>query len=279
MNKREYFFSQIALLVIGVLTLLAILFFSINLVIFIAYIPTLSFLGETVAEWGIWYFCIIPVIVIVSLIVIPVLSLLFCKFGSDKLYRIFRKLCNVILTVFITIAVFLAYICVSWNVFSYARTWSENNADIPFLLLLFLVPVFFVFFSKIKLRIPDYVGNTSLVVLMFPIINLLSLFMYDDQPMIGILLISTIFVAVWFFEQVLRDNDGKAALFSRILLTAISSLGAFVISSLAVRLVSGVITDKFSHGRFNSLLLTVSVLSLFVAYIVKINRNSKNLRR
>lgn len=275
MNKREYFFSQIALLVIGVLTLLAILFFNINLVIFVAYIPTLSFLGEAVAEWGIWYFCIIPVIVIVSLIVIPVLSLLFCKCGSDRIYRIFRKLCNVILTVFITIAVFLAYICVSWNVFSNALTWSENNADIPFLMLLFLVPVFFVFFSKIKLRIPDYVGNTSLVVLMFPIINLLSLFMYDDQPMIGILLISTIFVAVWFFEQVLRDNDGKTALFSRILLTAIASLGAFVISSLAVRLVSGVITNKFSHGRFNSLLLTVSVLSLFVAYIVKINRNNK----
>ncbi len=274
MQKRDYYYSQIALLIIGVPTLLtAPVFLPIYAFVIYAFLGILF--GVKAAEFGPLYYGV-AIVFVLTFVVIPALSLLLRKRGSERVYLTVRKLCNVILTVFATAAACCIVGVIGGQPVFLAWQWCVRYGSIPFAMLLFLVPALFIFFCKISLRLPKYIGNTALIISSLGLARVTELFWNNSVELWGIVcLLFAAFVMLWFFEQVLRNKDGRLDLLSRITLTVLSSLSAIVTATLTICFAYVMITGGFSWADLNSLLFAISVFALFVAYIVKLNRGKK----
>ena len=273
MQKRECYFSQIALLIIGVATLLSVPVF-LPIYAFVIYALLGLFFGTKAAELGLMYYVVAAVFAI-AFVVIPAFSLLLRKRSSERLYLAVRKLCNIILTVFATFAVCCIGGVIGGQPLFLAWQWCDNYGSVPFAMLLFLVPVLVVFFHRISIRLLRHIGNTALVISSLGIARISGVLLDTSQLWGRVCLLFSAFIILWFFEQASRDKEGKLDLLTRIILTVLSSLAAIVTLAIAVRFAYGMIAGGFLWASVNSLIFAVVVLVLFVAYTVKVNRVKK----
>ncbi|MBQ6893105.1 MAG: hypothetical protein IJN48_02775 [Clostridia bacterium] len=284
MKKRGFPISAVIIMVLAFALLAIVLlrvvvrntgveFFDI-----LIYLPTLVFLGENVADFVFSHIYIAFSAIILTGLILSTVSLCLRAFASDKVYCVSKMICDVLVTLYMAPWAFIAAFFMAAGILEYAWQWCYSNGDTPLLMLLFLVPVFFVFFSKVKFRMNTTVGNTALFVIFCGIVRIFALLIGDLQPAgtIQITAYSMSFITLWLFEQIQRDKDGKLNLLSRILLTGIAATSVIPICVTIVSFIYVMmITYGFSWECLNSLLLAIPVLGLFVCYIVKVNRIKK----
>ncbi len=241
----------------------------------IVYAIAIFLFGEAIAEWQFLYDFIVPVAIIVFMIAIPFVSIRLRTRGSDRIYFASKRICEAIITVYITPILFLVFILFGMYPLDIAWRWCNEYGEIPFVMLLFLVPVFFVFSCRVKFRATPAVGNTALVVSFVGIIRTVVFFFEGidlSNDVLWLVVYSLSFIVLWLFEQLQRDKDGRINVLSRILLTVISSLSACIIGIKTVSIVYDLVMWGFSWADLNSLLFLIPIFALFVAYIVKVNR-------
>lgn len=269
--KREYPIAAIVCIVMGALALFTRLILK-PVFDFVAYMTCICLFGETVANLYPLYSYVIPIAISVFMVVIPSAFIFFRDFGSNKVYIISKKICKIIATVYISSIFFVLLLCLCMQPFGLAWMWCSNNGEIPFAMLLFLVPVFFIFFWRIKLRLSAIVGNVANTVFFAGTAQITYLMCTgrDAEQMMFACFFA--FIVLWFFEQALRDKEGKLKIFSRILLTALSIMPIVLISIETVLLVRLIITESFLWLRLNTLIFVIPVLAIFTAFTVKVNK-------
>lgn len=237
--------------------------------------------GEVIAEWQFLYDFIVPAAIIVFMIAIPSVSIRLRTHGNDRVYLASKRICEAIITAYITPILFLVFILFGMYPLDIAWRWCNEYGEIPFMMLLFLVPVFFVFSCRVKFRATPAVGNTALVVSFVGIIRMVVFFfegidLLNDELLLAVCGLS--FIVLWLFEQLQRDKDGRINVLSRILLTAISSLSAGASGIRTALALYDLVMCEFSWANLNSLLFATPIFALFVAYIVKVNKRINQFR-
>ena len=274
MQKRNCYFSQIVLLVLGILFLISFpIFHDLYYYGMYALFCVYFFIEAAEAEFS---YVLLLIVFVASNVVIPALSLISRKCGSDIIYHTFRKICNCILAVYTTLAVCLVYLFLFGEWLFIAWAWCEKHGETPVEMLLLLAPVFLLFFSKIGLRLPRHVGNASLAVLIFGIFRFFTVLLSSmGGGWFELFILTLVFLTVWFFEQTLRNCDGKLLTLERILLTAMSLFGGIITLVKSARFAYDMAVLPFSWYTLNSLIVNATVFALFVAFAVKIQKGSK----
>lgn len=284
--------AVIGLLFGGIALLIGLLWLFMKEVFgFILYIFLALFFGIEIFEnVDLLYFTVIPIALVVFYILVSALTLFIWKFGSDRVYDAMKKVCDVFVTLLVApwslFAIWLPLI----SLVVYTREWIENHGDTPLYMVLLLVPIFFIFFSKVKLKINSTLGNTTLAVVFMPyalhtcrlgwhVVRYYNESFYDFTVAVWRFEYLTFFAAfsfivLWLFEQMLRGEDAKLKPLSRLLLSGIA-----VLSSITVVIVClpELCVGTWSWRQINTVLFATPIFALFAAYIVKVNRNKNNV--
>ncbi len=283
MKKRGFPISAAVIIALA-LVLLAIMFLGfairnsgVEFFGILIYIPTLVFLGENVADFALSLNYIAFSVVVLTGLILSTVSLCLCVFASDKVYCVSKMLCDVLVTLYIAPWAFLvALFAMGYCIFEPAWQWCHLNGGEPFVMLLFLLPVFFIFFYNVKFRINIAVGNTLLLVFALGITRFVSLSFVNmeyanaRQSSITLAVFGMAFITLWLFEQILRDKHGKLNILSRILLACIAVFIIIYMGAVVMSIIYA-ISSGFSWLYLNSLLFAIPVFAVFVYYIIKVN--------
>ena len=273
MKRREVPFSALILLIIGVLMLLSWLFLH-PLFEFFVYFALVFLYGETIAESGFLYFLFVVLLSFIITALIPILSICFSKSGSERAYIALKKTCKVLLTVYISAVLILVFILACGNAVGVAWLWCVKYGSIPLMMLLYLVPIFLLFYWKISIRVSGAVGNTALAVCFWASIRMTIMMLFKNTDTdISLLICAVVFVFLWLFEQIQRNGEGTLSPFTRILLTLLALLASILTFRETVRFAVDIIKGGFAWASFNSFLFALPVLAMFVIYAIKVNRN------